>query len=190
MRYLLGFYPERCAHPFLTHWQHLKPFADVTIGYVPELPFLDPYLSGYETLTLLAEIKHYPLSRQQAQAVATSVGLPAEVLPDAVATYSKGMKQRLMLAQASLGAPQILMMDEPLSGLDPFGHQTIMHWLNQLKKTCRLILSTHALEDAFQLADDIWLLQAGKIVCQTVKPDSIEALRALYFQYPPIPSTA
>lgn len=186
IRYLLGFYPDQGGHPFLPHWQSIpKLDRALKIGYVPELPFLDPYLTGWEILHMQATLNQVRITRPQAAQLLERVGLSPEVLPRKTQTYSKGMKQRLMLAQACYHSPDILILDEPLSGLDPFGHRTIAQLLDEMKTTCQLILSTHSLQDAYRLGEQIWLLQNGQLVYQGDQPDSLEALHSLYFQYPP-----
>ena len=113
-------------------------------------------------------------------------GLEHEVLDLPIKQYSKGMKQRLMLSIALIGDPHTLLLDEPLSGLDPFGHEQIIDLLITLKRDCRLILSTHNLQDAWTLGDEIWLLQQGEFVYQGAKPDNKQALDELYFEHPPL----
>ena len=93
IRYLLGFYPDERGHPFLPHWQHLPSYTDKTIGYVPELPFLDPHLTGWDTLKLQAKLNHTPLSKQQAGDAVNAVGLDSDVLTHRIQTYSKGIKE-------------------------------------------------------------------------------------------------
>ena len=187
IRYLLGFYADECGHPFLAHWKHITPFSHQDIGYVPELPFLDEYLTGLETLHYIARLKAHDINLSKAESLVNKVGLKPQALQQPIRKYSKGMKQRLMLAQALIGNPKLLVLDEPLSGLDPFGHQEIMTLLTTLKEqqNCKLILSTHSLEDAFLLGDDLWLLQEGQFVYEGKKPNTIEALSELYFKYPP-----
>ena len=95
------------------------------------------------------------------------------------------MKQRLLLSQALINQPKVLVLDEPLSGLDPFGHQQIRSLLLEIKQHTCIIVSTHSLEDAYLLGDRIWLLKEGDFIYQGEKPNSLEELKTLYFKHPP-----
>ena len=152
---------------------------------MPELPVIDPYLTGFEVINMMGVLKSVECSRQIAESLVQRVGLSLEALTSSVGMYSKGMKQRLMLAQAIMGKPKLLILDEPLSGLDPFGHQQVMTLLNELKSSCQVFISTHSLTDAFQLGEAVWLLKQGEFVYQGDCPKSQAALNHLYFSHPP-----
>ncbi len=190
IRYLLGYYPDRGGHPFLAGWSDIEPLDRRALGYVPEFPYLDPNLSGAELFRMMARLKGTRFVRRDAEAAVRRIGLEAEVLPQRIGRYSKGMRQRLMLAVALSGEPEILVLDEPLSGLDPFGRREIVDLLQELRSRCRLILSTHSLDDAWHLADTVWLLRQGEFVYRGPRPESLDALHALYFDHPPLPVTA
>ena len=188
IRWLLGFYPDSSFHPYLQAWQDIPPLNLNGLGFVPELPFLDQNLTGRDQFQLFSRLKGRPLSEQEMVQLLDRTGLDHDVLNLPVKQYSKGMKQRLMLSIALIGNPHTLLLDEPLSGLDPFGHEQIIDLLVALKTNCRLILSTHNLHDAWTLGDEIWLLQQGQFVYQGVKPNSKQALDELYFEHPPLVS--
>lgn len=188
IRWLLGFYPDNSQHPFLQAWNEITPLDLNGLGFVPELPYLDLNLTGGDQFRLFSRLKGVSLSHHEMCELLDRTGLEHKVLSWPVRKYSKGMKQRLMLSIALIGKPQTLLLDEPLSGLDPFGHQQIIELLISLKTECRLILSTHNLQDAWILGDEIWLLQQGQFVYQGAKPDTREALDMLYFDHPPLTS--
>ena len=186
IRWLLGFYPDISCHPFLQTWHDIAQLDLNGLGFVPELPYLDLNLTGGDQFRLFSRLKGVTLSHQDMCKLLDRTGLDHNVIGSPVKKYSKGMKQRLMLSIALIGKPHTLLLDEPLSGLDPFGHQQIIELLLALKSECRLILSTHNLQDAWTLGDEIWLLQQGQFVYQGQKPDSKEDLDKLYFDHPPL----
>lgn len=185
IRWLLGFYPDSSHHPFLEQWQNIPQLNLNELGFVPELPYLDQNLTGADQFRLFSRLKNVSLTHKEMCQLLDRTGLEHKVLSLPVKKYSKGMKQRLMLSIALIGDPKTLLLDEPLSGLDPFGHKQIIELLLELKPSCRLILSTHNLQDAWTLGDEIWLLQQGQFVYQGDKPDSQAALEKLYFDHPP-----
>ena len=186
IRWLLGFYPDSSQHPFLEKWQKIPQLDLNGLGFVPELPWLDHNLTGGDQFRLFARLKNVSLTHIEMCGLLDRTGLEHDVLGKPLKKYSKGMKQRLMLAIALIGKPHTLLLDEPLSGLDPFGHRQIIDLLLELKSTCRLILSTHNLQDAWTLGDEIWLLQQGNFVYQGEKPESLAAMEKLYFDHPPV----
>lgn len=189
IRWLLGFYPDSSHHPFLEQWQDIPQLELNELGFVPELPFLDQNLTGRDQFKLFSRLKNTSLTDAEVCHLLDRTGLERKVLSLPVKKYSKGMKQRLMLSIALIGNPKTLLLDEPLSGLDPFGHKQIIELLKELKSSCRLILSTHNLNDAWNLGDEIWLLQQGNFVYQGDKPESQTALEQLYFEHPPLINT-
>lgn len=186
IRWLLGFYPDSSHHPFLKRWQEIPQLNLDELGFVPELPYLDQNLTGGDQFRLFSRLKNVCLTHKEMCHLLDRTGLEHKVLSLPVKKYSKGMKQRLMLSIALIGEPKTLLLDEPLSGLDPFGHKQIIDLLLDLKTSCKLILSTHNLQDAWKLGDEIWLLQHGQFVFQGEKPESQAALEKLYFDHPPL----
>jgi ABC-2 type transport system ATP-binding protein len=136
------------------------------VGYLPERPYFFDYLTGRELLDFYAELLDVPRRgrRDRIDAVLRQVGM----LPDAgrrLGKYSKGMLQRLGLAQALLGDPELLILDEPMSGLDPLGRREVRTLLEQLKAEGRtIILSSHIVPDVEQLADAVGILREGRLV--------------------------
>lgn len=132
------------------------------IGYLPENVALYPSLTGFETLAFYARLK-----RQPAAAIAPMlerVGI-AEAARRRVGEYSKGMRQRLGLAQALLGSPRALLLDEPTSGLDPALRQHFYDIIRDLRRNgAMVLLSSHALAEVEGQADRVVVMNQGRKV--------------------------
>jgi len=132
-------------------------------GYVPERP----YLSSDETLESFLKL-HQRLISNQGEAselirVATLVGLEKK-LKEKFKNFSKGMLQKALIAQALLQKPQLVIFDEPMSGLDPETREEIKNQLKELKNQgVSFIFSSHVMEDVAQLADFVLELEQGKM---------------------------
>jgi Cu-processing system ATP-binding protein len=141
------------------------------IGYLPENVSFNTALTGHEILSFYARLKRE--TTETTDRLLDLVGLGA-ASRRRVGTYSKGMRQRLGLAQALIGAPQLLLLDEPTTGLDPALRQSfyeIMRALRDLGAT--VILSSHALAELGDRADRVVIMGNGKIIAQ----GSTDALR-------------
>ena len=129
------------------------------IGYLPETVALYPNMTGFETLDFFADLKH--VSRERNRELLTRVGI-IEAAKKRVGTYSKGMRQRLALAQALLGQPKILLLDEPTTGLDPASRADFYRILDELRAQGTAIpLSSHALAELADQADRIVIMKSG-----------------------------
>jgi len=161
INYLLGFYTNRTQHPYLANLSRFfSPLDTQNCGFAPEAAYIDTELSADEYFSMICSIKRLDISVKE---LLDSVGLAVDIKKP-IKTYSKGMKQRFLLALALAGRPQILILDEPTSGLDPFGAQIIEDLLLGLNKNYRLILSTHNIELAFNLKNEIFILKEGEVV--------------------------
>ena len=129
------------------------------IGYLPETVALYPNMTGFETLDFFADLKH--VSRERNRELLTRVGI-IEAAKKRVGTYSKGMRQRLALAQALLGQPKILLLDEPTTGLDPASRADFYRILDELRaQGTAILLSSHALAELADQADRIVIMKSG-----------------------------
>ena len=129
------------------------------IGYLPETVALYPNMTGFETLDFFAGLKH--VSRERNRELLTRVGI-IEAAKKRVGTYSKGMRQRLALAQALLGQPKILLLDEPTTGLDPASRADFYRILDELRaQGTAILLSSHALAELADQADRIVIMKSG-----------------------------
>ena len=144
------------------------------VGAIIEAPDLYGYLTGRENLEVFAAmIGGEALS--QIDGLAELVSL-RERLRDRVSTYSLGMRQRLGIAQALLGSPKVLILDEPANGLDPAGIREMRELLKDLSRERRLavFVSSHLLAEVEQMCDRIAILHRGKILAI----DSVEAMKS------------
>jgi ABC-2 type transport system ATP-binding protein len=149
-----------CGHDVTTH----RAKALQKVGAIFEAPAFYDYLSGWRNLEILS---HYtaPTSKERIREVVDWVGLTGRE-QSAVKTYSHGMRARLALAQALLPQPELLILDEPGSGLDPEGiaemRQTILRLHRELGLT--ILLSSHLLTEVEQLCTRIAVLHRGEKV--------------------------
>ena len=129
------------------------------MGYLPETVALHPSLTGKETLDFYAKLKGTDLT--QNHALLERVGI-AQSAHKRVGAYSKGMRQRLALAQALLGNPKLLLLDEPTTGLDPASRQMFYQIIAELKQQgATILLSTHALAELDGHADRVVVMKNG-----------------------------
>lgn len=148
--------------------QKLKP----QIGVVFESQNLYERLTGRENLNFYARL--YRVDRQRVDEVLNFVGLDRRA-QDKVATYSNGMKQRLLIARALLHEPQVLFLDEPTRGLDPNMARDIRKLIRDLAESgMTVFLTTHYMEEADQLADRVAIIDRGSIVALD-KPSELKA---------------
>ena len=134
----------------------------VQIGYSPETPYFPPFLTGYEVLTYYADLQKLPKSqrRMEIPELLDMVGLEND--RTRVKNYSKGMLQRLALAQALLGNPDLLILDEPTAGLDALGRVEMMQLIGRLKNGGRTILiNSHILNDIERICDRGIIIKKG-----------------------------
>ena len=130
------------------------------IGIIIETPGFLPHLSGFQNLKLLATLKHRA-NDHTIRAVLEQVGLdPSMKKP--VGKYSLGMRQRLGLAQALMEAPELLILDEPLNGLDKHGAAHIRHIIKGLREDGKtVLLASHNQQDIDELCDTVCEMDAG-----------------------------
>lgn len=134
------------------------------LGFLPELPYYYEHLTGLELLAMHAALASVPDQRAQAQHLLEQVGL-AEAGSNRIRTYSRGMLQRLGCAIALVGEPRLLVLDEPLSGLDPIGRKDIKDLIFAQKKLGRTVFfSSHILPDAEEICDRVGVIVGGKIL--------------------------
>jgi ABC-2 type transport system ATP-binding protein len=146
-----------------------KSIDDVSVhqetGYLPEQPYFYDYLTAAELLDYFARFHGLRATdrRARVQNMLKKVGLETAGKIQ-LRKYSKGMLQRVGLAQAILHDPQVVILDEPMSGLDPLGRREVRDIILELKKDGRTVLfSTHILSDAEMLCDRVGVLVGGKL---------------------------
>ncbi len=135
------------------------------IGYLPELPSMYHWMSGPEYLGFIADIFKFKKAEKEKRIAEL---LKLVDLVDAknkrISTYSGGMKQRLGIAQALLHDPQVLILDEPVSSLDPIGRKEVLEVIEKLKHNRTVLFSTHILSDVDRICDDVVIIKDGKLV--------------------------
>lgn len=143
------------------------------IGFLPEHTFFYQYLTGREFLHFVGEIFGIPKAEcaKRAKKLIKKVGLAEEAADRAIKGYSKGMQQRIGLAQALMNDPEIIFLDEPMSGLDPVGRREVKDLILELKNEGKTIFfNSHILADAEVLCDRVGIIKKGELVaCDTIK---------------------
>ena len=146
-----------------------KSVSDVSmhrdIGYLPEQPYFYDYLTATEVLDYFARFHGYSAAErgERVQKMLKKVGLETAGKIQ-LRKYSKGMLQRVGLAQAILHDPKLVILDEPMSGLDPVGRREVRDVILELKNAGKTILfSTHILPDAETLCDRVGVIAGGKL---------------------------
>ena len=142
-----------------------NPKVNARIGFLPEESYLYRYLNARETLDFYGRLFGLPpkVRKMRTEALLDMVGLKA-VANRPVGTYSKGMARRIGLAQALINDPDLLMLDEPTTGLDPIGTRQIKDLILELAKRGKtVLLCSHLLADVEDVCDRIAILYGGKI---------------------------
>lgn len=139
--------------------------AKACIGYLPELPPLYMDMTVMEYLQFVAELKKVPKAERE-EAIAKSVQMTKleDVAERMIKNLSKGYKQRVGLAQAILGFPEIIILDEPTVGLDPMQIIEIRELIKELGKEHTVILSSHILSEIQAVCDYVFIISKGKLV--------------------------
>lgn len=146
---------------------HLPEEADAAkacVGYLPEQPPLYPEMTVQEYLTFAAELKGVKKAERKEQVcrAARRTGLEA-VLPRLIRSLSKGYKQRVGIAQALLGSPRLIILDEPTVGLDPAQVIEIRKLIRELGRAHTVILSSHILSEVQAVCQQILILSKGHL---------------------------
>ena len=148
-------------------------------GYLPERLVLDRWMTGLDFLEFHHALAGLPASDRRAQAEAglAKVGLEGEAGERAIRKYSRGMLQRLGLAQALLGAPRFVFLDEPASGVDPAGIVLFRRLLAELKgREVTVVLNSHQLDQVERVCDRVAFVKGGRVeAIETVSAGSAAA---------------
>jgi ABC-2 type transport system ATP-binding protein len=167
------FYEGRTVYDDFTAFQRI-------IGYVPEEPHLYPYLSGREYLQLVGRLRGIPraLLEHKMDQFLRLFGLWDDSYA-ALASYSKGMRQKILLSAALLHDPKVLILDEPFSGLDVTAALVVRSLLKRLAEQGKIIFySSHVLEVVEKVCSTVLILRKGQVVAY----DSIHRLREMMSQ--------
>ena len=136
------------------------------IGYCPENPYFYDYLTARELMNYFGELFGFGAAKrkEKCETLLDAVGLAEKDRSKQLRKYSKGMLQRVGLAQSLINDPEIVFMDEPMSGLDPVGRREVRELIAGLRnKGTTVFMSTHILSDIEALCDEVAILRGGKL---------------------------
>lgn len=145
-------------------------------GYLPDVPEFYGYMKAKEYLMLCTEITGIDKIQRKKRVDELLELVNLQENKTAISGFSRGMKQRLGIAQALLNKPKLLICDEPTSALDPNGRRELLDLLDSLRKETTVVFSTHILNDVEQICDYIGILDQGKMVTTA----SIKELKQKY----------
>ncbi|MGD6843558.1 ATP-binding cassette domain-containing protein [Bacillus infantis] len=134
------------------------------IGYLPQYPAFFNWMSGKEFLVFAGQLAklNWKEAEKRSEELLERVGL-TNAKKRKIRGYSGGMKQRLGLAQAMIHRPKLLILDEPVSALDPLGRREVLDMMREIKEETTILFSTHVLHDAEEISDDILIMHDGEI---------------------------
>jgi len=160
-----------------------RPLGDLSVkrrlGYLPENPYFYDYLTAEELLAYFAALFGYPRGecRSRAARLLDEVGIAGERRLQ-LRKFSKGMLQRVGIAQALINDPELVILDEPMSGLDPLGRRDVRALILRLRDSgCTVFFSSHVLSDAETLCNRVAILAKGRLVA-TGRLADMHAFRA------------
>jgi ABC-2 type transport system ATP-binding protein len=136
------------------------------IGYLPEEPAFYPWMSGAEFLDYVGRL--FGLGTERKKRVDELLALAGlqEASRRHIGGYSRGMRQRLGVAQALINRPQVLILDEPASALDPQGRRDVLTLIEQLREQATVFMSTHILSDVERVCDRVAIIDRGQLVVE------------------------
>jgi len=134
------------------------------LGYLAQDPRFYGWMTGRETLRYVARFRRADKNREAwISSLLERVGI-AEAADRRTSTYSGGMRQRLGIAQALVGRPAVILLDEPVSALDPIGRKDVLDLMRELKGETTVFYSTHILDDVQRVSDHVAILDHGRLV--------------------------
>ena len=153
------------------------------IGYLPEEPAFYPWMTPAEFLDHVGRAFGLTAGERAArtQELLELTGL-AGVRKRRIRGFSRGMRQRLGIAQALVNRPEVLLLDEPVSALDPGGRKEVLELIERLRETCTLFMSTHILADVERICDAVGILADGKLIVEARREDLIAQYAAPVFE--------
>jgi ABC-2 type transport system ATP-binding protein len=141
------------------------------IGFLPDVPGFYPWMTGEEFLHFVGRLfgLEATLIRDRTNHLLDSAGLLG--VHTRIGGYSRGMKQRLGIAQALMNAPRLLLLDEPTSALDPLGRKEVLEMIDALRGRTTVFFSSHILADVERVCDAVAILNKGKLIVQSAIAD-------------------
>jgi ABC-2 type transport system ATP-binding protein len=135
------------------------------IAVLPDTPHFEPWLTGREVVSLAARLARTAHESDAVDRALADAGL-ADRADHRTGGYSRGMLQRLGLASTLVGDPELLLLDEPASALDPAGRREVLDLISQLRGRATVVLSSHLLGDVQEVCDTIGILRSGRLLYQ------------------------
>jgi ABC-2 type transport system ATP-binding protein len=142
------------------------------IGYLPEEPAFYKWMTPREFLDYVGRIFGLPSAERSARTKELLVvaGLE-ESAKRRIGGFSRGMRQRLAMAQAVMNRPKVLFLDEPASALDPIGRKEVLDFIEQLRGQCTVFMSTHILADVERVCDTVGIINRGRLVTEAPREE-------------------
>lgn len=175
MRILTGYMPPTDGEAVVAGYDVVSESIEVRrrVGYLPETVPLYTDMGVFEYLKFMADLRHLPDAEERADEVIDMVGL-SERANGMIGNLSKGMRQRVGLAQALLHRPEVLILDEPTIGLDPSQVVEVRKLIRDVGKERTVLLSTHILSEAQNICDRVLIINKGRIVAEDT-PEKLQS---------------
>jgi ABC-2 type transport system ATP-binding protein len=167
MRILSGYMPPTSGKAEVAGFDILDQSLEVRkrVGYLPETVPLYPDMTVYDYLKFMADLRRLPHANERVEEAMVTVSIDNRA-NGYIGNLSKGLKQRVGLAQALLHQPEVLILDEPTIGLDPAQIIDVRNLIRNLGKERTILLSTHILSEAQQICDRVLIINRGQIVAE------------------------
>jgi ABC-2 type transport system ATP-binding protein len=150
-----------------------------SLGVMVDTPLFEPWLTAREVVDLARELTAPDLSRERVEQVLVEVGL-AEAMDRRNGGFSRGMLQRLGLAACLVSDPELLLLDEPSSALDPSGRREVLDLIGRLARSKTVVLSTHILGDVQEVCDTVGVIDGGRLRYQGTVSDLLARTASAY----------
>ncbi len=175
MRILTGYMPPTDGTATVAGYDIVEESLEVRkrVGYLPETVPLYTDMTALEYLKFMADLRKIPESEERAYETLERVNL-ADRANSYIGNFSKGMRQRVGLAQALIHRPEVLILDEPTIGLDPAQVVEMRSVIKEIGKDRTVLLSTHILSEAQQICDRVLIINKGKIVAEDT-PENLQS---------------
>src|SRR5512140_538802 len=175
MRILSGYMPPTDGTAAVAGYDVVAESLEVRrrVGYLPETVPLYSDMTAFEYLKFMADLRQLPDAEERAEEALEMVGLENRS-ESYISSLSKGMRQRVGLAQALIHHPEVLILDEPTIGLDPGQVVEVRKISREMGKQRTVLLSTHILSEAQQICDRVLIINKGKIIAEDT-PENLQA---------------
>lgn len=178
MRILCGYMPPTAGKVEVAGFDVVEQSLDVRrrVGYMPETVPLYPDMTIFDYLKFMADLRHLPDAEDRVDGVLEKVNLEQRA-DSYIGSLSKGMRQRVGLAQALIHEPEVLILDEPTIGLDPAQIFEVRNLIRELGRQHTIMLSTHILSEAQQVCNRVMIINKGRIVAEDT-PERLQSRMA------------